>query len=128
VELFRARFDPGSRPHAGVPDAVARRIEEAIDAVESLDEDRILRSFLAGRAGDAADQPLPAGPDGAPKPYLSFKLDPARVPAAAGAAPALRDLRLLAPVEGVHLRGGAVARGGLRWSIAARTSGPRSSA
>ena len=49
VELFRARFDPaGDRPEAA--DAIAREIEEAIDAVESLDEDRILRSFLASCA------------------------------------------------------------------------------
>src|SRR5207247_381746 len=54
--------------------------------------------------------------DGGPKPYLSFKLDPARVPGLPEPKP-MFEIWVYAPrVEGVHLRGGRVARGGLRWS------------
>src|SRR5215207_6773325 len=45
VELFRARFDPAGDRSPEAADAIAQEIEEAIDAVESLDEDRILRNF-----------------------------------------------------------------------------------
>ena len=100
VELFEARFDPDAR---ATPTTAARLVEQivhAIDAVESLDQDRILRSFLGRDRGDAAHELLPAGAGGGPKPYLSFKLDPTRLPLAAAAAPALRDLRLLAAHRG----------------------------
>ena len=63
VELFRAALRPGAV--RATTDAKARElereIEAAIDAVASLDEDRILRSFLARRPRDAADELLPAG-------------------------------------------------------------------
>ena len=92
VSLFHARFDPdGDRARA---DACVAEIEAAIDAVDSLDEDRILRGFLSRRARDAAHELLPrqavrvvqAGPDAGP--------------ADAAAAAAVRDLRALAAGRG----------------------------
>ena len=112
VELFSARFDPARDPAPEVADAIAREIEEAIDAVDSLDEDRILRSFLAVVRAMLRTNHF----QGAPKPYLSFKLDPAQIPVLPAPRPRFEIFVYSPRVEGVHLRGGAVARGGLRWS------------
>src|SRR3954451_2724662 len=71
VELFKARFDPAG---PGDAEAVLARIAQTIDAVDSLDEDRILRGFLSVvRAMLRTNYWLD-------KPYLSFKLDPHQVP------------------------------------------------
>jgi len=115
VRLFRARFDPArARPEEA--EAVAAELEEAIDAVQSLDEDRILRNFLAVVRAMLRTNHFQPGADGSPKPYLSFKLDPSRVPLAPPPRPRFEIFVHSPRVEGVHLRGGAVARGGLRWS------------
>jgi glutamate dehydrogenase len=115
VELFRARFDPRRDRSPEAADAIAREIEEAIDAIESLDEDRILRNFLAVVRAMLRTNHFQPGAGG-PKPYLSFKLDPARVPLLPAPRPRFEIFVHSPRVEGVHLRGGAVARGGLRWS------------
>ena len=110
VELFRARFDPaGDRGRA---EACAREIEEAIDAVDSLDQDRILRGFLSVVRAMLRTNYFLAGP----KPYVSFKLDPTQVPLTPLPRPRFEIFVHSPRVEGVHLRGGSVARGGLRWS------------
>jgi glutamate dehydrogenase len=115
VELFRARFDPRRDRSPEAADAIAREIEEAIDAIESLDEDRILRNFLAVVRAMLRTNHFQPGAGG-PKPYLSFKLDPTRVPLLPAPRPRFEIFVHSPRVEGVHLRGGAVARGGLRWS------------
>jgi glutamate dehydrogenase len=116
VELFRARFDPVGDRAPAAADAIARAIEDAIDAVESLDEDRILRGFLAVVRAMLRTNYFQPAAGGAPKPYVSFKLDPARVPLLPAPRPRFEIFVHSPRVEGVHLRGGAVARGGLRWS------------
>ena len=93
---------------------MAERIEEAIDAVESLDQDQILRMFLGVIRGPRTNY-FHTGPDrGGQPPRVQAR--PVRAALAAAAAPAARDLRVLPRTEGVHLRGGPVARGGIRWS------------
>ena len=121
VELFAALFDPGpERPPerdggpAADADLVAelrRRVVDHCDAVARLDHDRILRGFLAlidatlrtnryGRAGD----------------HLALKFESAAVPGMPSPVP-FREIFVHGPaVEGVHLRWGPVARGGIRWS------------
>jgi glutamate dehydrogenase len=115
VELFRARFDPAQREAEDV-DGLVERIEEAIDAVESLDRDRILRNFLAVVQAMLRTNFFQSGADGERKPCLCFKLDPARLPLLPLPRPAFEIFVYSPRVEGVHLRGGKVARGGLRWS------------
>jgi glutamate dehydrogenase len=125
VELFRAYFDPQRRagaPQAGAADA-DRRVEalraelaDAIDKVANLDEDRILRSFLGMVEATLRTNFFQAGPDGQPKPYLSFKLDPAMVPSLPKPRPMFEVFVYSPRTEAVHLRGGRVARGGIRWS------------
>ncbi|HEY0400150.1 MAG TPA: NAD-glutamate dehydrogenase domain-containing protein, partial [Acidimicrobiia bacterium] len=114
VELFHARFDPARQPDPDDDASVlTKRLEAAIDAVASLDEDRILRSFLAlvqatlrtnwFRKADA-EHPV------------VFKLDPSQVPDLPLPRPRYEIWVCSPRVEGVHLRGGRVSRGGLRWS------------
>jgi glutamate dehydrogenase len=115
VDLFKARFDPAhSDPEAA--DRIAQQVEQAIDAVESLDEDRILRSFLAVLRAMLRTNYFQRAAEGGPKLYLSFKLDPSSVPLLPLPRPQFEIFVYSPRTEGVHLRGGKVARGGLRWS------------
>ncbi len=115
VKLFGARFDPARASRAD-EEALAKEIEAALDAVPSLDEDRILRRFLAVIQATLRTNYYQPAADGKPKPYVSFKFDPKRIPELPEPRP-LFEIWVYSPrVEGVHLRGGRVARGGLRWS------------
>ncbi len=127
VALFETRFDPDR--YAGQPDgartAAAERladgIVETLDDVSSLDHDRIIRAFLgvirAGLRTNFYQEGEDAGPGGeSVKPYVSIKLDPSKVPDLPAPRPAFEIWVYSRRVEGVHLRFGPVARGGLRWS------------
>jgi glutamate dehydrogenase len=114
VGHFRARFDPAQSArdlHGGVA-----AIERAIDAVESLDQDQILRSFLAVIEATLRTNWFQTTATGAPKGYISFKLDPSKMSWLPQPRPQFEIFVYSPMVEGVHLRGGRVARGGLRWS------------
>jgi glutamate dehydrogenase len=113
--LFVTRFDP-DRPDSAQAERLAGQIERAIDAVHSLDEDRILRSFLAVIRALLRTNYFRVDDSGAPMPYLSFKLDPTLVPVLPLPRPQFEIFVYSPRVEGVHLRGGKVARGGIRWS------------
>jgi glutamate dehydrogenase len=116
VKLFLARFDPED-PNPEFADHLGRAMEVAIDGVQSLDEDRILRGFLSVvRAALRTNYFRHDSPHGLPPPYLSIKLDPAQIPLLPKPRP-LFEIFVYSPrFEGVHLRGGRVARGGIRWS------------
>ncbi len=124
VRLFTARFDP-DRGERRNTEEITSEIEGAIDWVESLDEDRILRSFLSVVQSILrtnyfrTEGPGPAGglvADGTERSFLSFKIDPAKVRLLPLPRPKFEIFVYSPRVEGVHLRGGKVARGGLRWS------------
>jgi glutamate dehydrogenase len=146
VSLFETRFNPshpaaapgsagtagtsGSSGTSGTDESRRERAEAQIDAainealenVASLDHDRIIRAFLGliqamqrtnyyQRVGDGATPGDPAY-----KSYVSFKLDPQKVPALPAPRP-MFEIWVYSPrFEGVHLRFGKVARGGIRWS------------
>jgi len=130
VELFEARLDPARPSEARLDPGRARdggqpasaveqlrdEVEAAIDRVANLDEDRILRAFLSMIEATLRTNYFQTGTDGQPKPYLSFKLDPARCPALPAPRPMFEIFVYSPRTEGVHLRGGRVARGGIRWS------------
>ncbi|MFF2300743.1 NAD-glutamate dehydrogenase [Arthrobacter sp. NPDC058127] len=90
--------------------AARKELAEAIDAVPVLDADRLLRS-LASLVEATLRTNFYLN-----KPYLSFKLNPASIPAAPAPRPQFEIWVYSPRVEGVHLRFGAIARGGLRWS------------
>ncbi|MEM6942384.1 MAG: NAD-glutamate dehydrogenase domain-containing protein, partial [Pseudomonadota bacterium] len=119
VRVFLARFDPKRDGDIAAREAEAAgyvaAIEEALEAVPSLDVDRILRRFLNAIQSTLRTNFYQPGPDGA-KAYLSFKLDSGKLDDLPLPRP-WREIFVFSPwVEGVHLRGGPVARGGLRWS------------
>ncbi|UTW10412.1 NAD-glutamate dehydrogenase [Marinobacterium rhizophilum] len=119
MELFEARFDPRPDAMAASGLAVARclaALETSLEAVQSLDEDRILRAFLAVIQAVQRTNFYQRDARGMPRDYLSLKLSPAGIADIPRPCP-LFEIFVYSPrVEGVHLRGGKVARGGLRWS------------
>src|SRR5215217_7419753 len=115
VELFETRLDP-SRQDRAESERLEGEIEEALDAVVSLDEDRILRSFLSVTLATLRTNYYQSTSEGDPKPHLSFKLDPERIPGLPLPLPRFEIFVYSPRTEGVHLRGGEVARGGIRWS------------
>ena len=113
VALFEARFDPAV--DASARDAATARITAelggAIDAVQNLDEDRILRALAdVVRAAVRTNAYLTE------RRSLSIKLDPTMLAFLPDPKPAHEIWVYSARVEGVHLRGGDIARGGIRWS------------
>ena len=117
VELFESRFDPTQPEGAEArADKLRERLADSIDQVANLDEDRILRSFLGMVEATLRTNFFQEGQDGEPKRYLSFKLDPAQVPSLPKPRPMFEVFVYSPRTEAVHLRGGKVARGGIRWS------------
>ena len=105
----------------GRAQALRQALNGQLDKVASLDEDRILRAFISvidATLRTSFHRPYADGlrADGGPADYVSFKLDSAKVPDLPKPRP-YREIFVYGPrVEGVHLRFGPVARGGLRWS------------
>ena len=140
VELFETRFDPQRHPAAeagpadgdreGEParagdvgperesavEAVEREILEALDDVTSLDHDRIIRAFLGVIKATLRTNYFQRDAEGGLKSYISLKIEPAKVPDMPSPKPRFEIWVYSPRVEGVHLRFGPVARGGLRWS------------
>ncbi len=117
VDLFKCRFDPaydGDRP------AEANRITDdiftALDDVASLDDDRIIRRFINLIESTLRTNVYQKGAGEPDKPYFSFKLDSQNIDELPLPRPHVEIYVYSPRVEGVHLRGGTVARGGLRWS------------
>ncbi|WP_236793931.1 NAD-glutamate dehydrogenase [Amycolatopsis sp. GM8] len=117
LDLFEHRFDLSTDPELdSQADVLVGEIAEMIDEVKSLDEDRILRRLLAVISATLRTNYLVTDNDGNLRPFLSFKLDPKNVPDLPEPRPKFEIFVYSPRVEGVHLRFGAVARGGLRWS------------
>ncbi|MGW2724548.1 NAD-glutamate dehydrogenase [Streptomyces sp. NPDC001492] len=117
VSLFEARMSP-DRQRAGheIVDALLEEVDAALDQVASLDEDRILRSFLTVIKATLRTNFFQEAAGGKPHAYVSMKFDPQAIPDLPAPRPAYEIWVYSPRVEGVHLRFGKVARGGLRWS------------
>ncbi|MEU9883396.1 NAD-glutamate dehydrogenase [Streptomyces phaeochromogenes] len=117
VSLFEARMSP-DRQRAGLEltDALLEELDAALDQVASLDEDRILRSFLTVIKATLRTNFFQEAGGGEPHTYVSMKFDPQAIPDLPAPRPAYEIWVYSPRVEGVHLRFGKVARGGLRWS------------
>ncbi|MBT2472466.1 NAD-glutamate dehydrogenase [Streptomyces sp. ISL-66] len=117
ISLFEARMSPG-RQAAGseLVDAMLEELDGALDQVASLDEDRILRSFLTLIKATLRTNFFQLNDAGEQHSYVSMKFDPQAIPELPAPRPAFEIWVYSPRVEGVHLRFGKVARGGLRWS------------
>ena len=112
VRFFELRFDPELETDEAAEAALRDEILADLDAVASLDHDRILRNQLT-----VIDATLRTNAYNADREALAFKLrSPRTCPPLPQPAP-YREIYVYSPdVEGIHLRGGPIARGGLRWS------------
>src|SRR5215471_4998437 len=120
VRLFNARFDPRLDISAAARKAreaeIAGAIEAALRGVQSLDEDRILRRFVNAIQGAIRTNFYQIDASGHPKQLIAIKFASRRLDAVPLPRP-LYEIFVYSPrVEGVHLRFGKVARGGIRWS------------
>jgi glutamate dehydrogenase len=115
VNLFRLRFDP-ERADEEAAASQMRALEAALDRVDNLNEDRVLRQYLALVRATLRTNHWRRDAQGNRRSFLSFKLDPAKVPGLPEPKPMFEIFVYSPRFEGVHLRGGRVARGGLRWS------------
>ncbi|AHC73633.1 NAD-glutamate dehydrogenase [Candidatus Endolissoclinum faulkneri L5] len=118
VKLFTARFKPMTTKHdrEKIIADLTDKIHSALDSVTNLDQDRIMRRFLNLICSTVRTNFYQMTENGQPKSYISFKID----------SQSIQDLPLPRPlfeiwvysprVEAIHLRGGKVARGGIRWS------------
>ncbi len=117
VELFKLRFSPeysvNDRPDTK---DLLTEIDTELDAVTSLDEDRILRRLREIILATTRTNYFQKTADGHPKSYISFKFNPAEITDLPLPRPMFEIFVYSPRVEGVHLRGGKVARGGIRWS------------
>ena len=110
VRRFEAVHGP--QPDAAAAEAADTAISTGLDAVSAIDDDRILRAYHAVVAATLRTNAFAAGGAEA----LAFKLDSLLVPGLPKPLP-WREVWVYSPrVEGIHLRAGPVARGGLRWS------------
>jgi glutamate dehydrogenase len=119
VQLFETRFDPRLSDVQRRRDAeirIAQELDERLDKVATLDGDRVLRAYTAVVRAVLRTNYFQPAASGARKPYVSIKLDPKRVPDLPEPRPMFEIFVYAPEVEGIHLRGGRVARGGLRWS------------
>jgi glutamate dehydrogenase len=120
VALFQARFDPclvaTDAERSARQTSILAEIEEQLKSVNSLDEDRILRLFTNLVQATIRTNLWQIGPDGHPRPVISFKFEARKIEELPAPRP-LYEIFVYSPrVEGIHLRFGKVARGGLRWS------------
>jgi glutamate dehydrogenase len=120
VELFLTRFSPvfdGDEDWRGQRElAVEERILDSLEEVQNLGEDRIIRQYVRIIKATLRTNFFQEADGGTLKPYFSFKFRPSAIPDIPQPVP-MYEIYVYSPrVEGVHLRGGKVARGGLRWS------------
>ncbi|WP_416140120.1 NAD-glutamate dehydrogenase [Halomonas sp. HK25] len=116
VTLFELRFDPEERSGEGEMEACIERIQRLLDDVASLNDDQLLRRYVELIQATLRTNYYQAREDGQPKDYMAFKLEPSKVTGMPKPRPVFEIFVSSPRFEGVHLRGGKVARGGLRWS------------
>ncbi|MFO8142060.1 MAG: NAD-glutamate dehydrogenase [Marinobacter sp.] len=120
LEFFEVRFNPDRFQSKGKSEAAQQKLEiefnSGLDQVENLSEDRVLRLYLELMQATLRTNYYQPDAEGQVKPYISVKFDPSGIPDMPLPMPMFEIFVYSPRVEGVHLRGGKVARGGLRWS------------
>ncbi len=116
VALFAALHDPSESDRDSAAGAARAAIEAALETITSLDEDTIVRRFQNLIEASLRTNAWQRDAAGKRRPALAIKFDSARIEGMVAPRP-YREISVYSPrVEGVHLRFGAIARGGLRWS------------
>jgi glutamate dehydrogenase len=120
VRLFKIRFDPDLELDREAREAevatIVASVEEALQAVDSLDEDRIVRRFVNLIRATLRTNVFQRDPHGVFKDTIAFKICSRSVEELPEPRP-FREISVYSPrLEGIHMRFGKVARGGLRWS------------
>ncbi len=117
VQQFELQFDPSiaKKKRSKELEACKTRIKKGISRARNLDEDRILSAF-SGVVSATLRTNYFQSDDGEHKPCISIKLDPGKLPEVPLPRPKFEIFVYAPDVEGVHLRGGDIARGGIRWS------------
>ncbi len=117
VRLFELQFDPDLSKSGRKRETkeVRRKVQRGLRKARNVDEDRILTAFAGGIDATLRSNYFQTI-DGKPKSYISIKLDPSKLPEIPLPKPKYEVFVYSPEVEGVHLRGGDIARGGLRWS------------
>ncbi len=116
LAFFNAKHDPHKKSSQAEVDRLEKNLESQLDAVTSLDEDRILRRFLAMIKATLRTNYFQRLPNKKCKAYISFKLDSKHIPELPLPHP-LYEVFVYSPqFEAIHLRSAKVARGGIRWS------------
>ncbi len=116
VRFFTLRFDPSNKKSEKVIKKVSDEIESSLDTVASLDDDRIIRRFVEMISATIRTNYFQPDPIKGEKSYISFKILPSQISDIPQPIPQFEIFVYSPQVEGVHLRGGKIARGGLRWS------------
>ncbi len=116
VLLFEKKFDPGNQDRKSSVRRVRLRIARALDRVLNIDEDRILRHYFNLIDVTLRTNFFQKNKNGDPKDYFSIKFDSHQIKGLPSPKPK-SEIYVYSPrMEGIHLRGGKVARGGIRWS------------
>ncbi|HTN35270.1 MAG TPA: NAD-glutamate dehydrogenase [Marinobacter sp.] len=120
LAYFEVRFNPDKYQSEGKCEAAQQKLEielsAGLDKVENLSEDRVLRLYLELIRATLRTNYYQLDEQGFSKPYISVKFDPDQISDMPLPVPVFEIFVYSPRVEGVHLRGGKVARGGLRWS------------
>ncbi|MGM0421941.1 MAG: NAD-glutamate dehydrogenase [Pseudomonadota bacterium] len=116
VEMFLLRHDPANQKNKKKLDKVKSEIMHALENVAQLDHDRILRGFVLMVESTLRTNFFQKNEDGSMKDWLSIKLDSQALDFLPKPRPFVEIFVYSPRVEAVHLRGGAIARGGIRWS------------
>ncbi|MFE3820487.1 NAD-glutamate dehydrogenase domain-containing protein [Nocardia tengchongensis] len=116
VSLFRARLDPSTSHDLVRREAADMTVAMLVEQAETLDEDRIRRAVHAFVSAVLRTNWFQLDAEGQAKSYIAFKIDSSRLATNDATVPFREIFVHSDEVEGVHLRNGAVARGGLRWS------------
>ncbi|MFV8782444.1 NAD-glutamate dehydrogenase [Microbulbifer sp. SA54] len=120
VALFRALFDPrinsADRQDQSRVERLISKIHDGLDGVDNLNEDQVIRRYLDLIRATLRTNFFQLDENDQPKDYISIKFSPREIPNIPEPRPEFEIFVYSPQVEGVHLRGGKVARGGLRWS------------
>ena len=116
VQLFQQKFDPKTKRSSKAEETTLNTIKEQLENVSNLDDDRIICRYLDLILATMRSNFYQKDELGNQKSYVSYKMLPELIPEMPLPRPKFEIFVYSPRIEGVHLRGGKVARGGLRWS------------